>query len=160
MIFLGFALFVLGPQPTPGADKLVCLLGNDDFQTRQVAQRQLETMGEVALGSLLRGKRSDDLEIRVRATRVSDVIYGMGVREWPWIDSLAGCYPGRDTIISRYLARVDGWGLGPDWPQYREATRLMFRDLADFGVSKARRLELLEHMRIGDVEQKRRMGMP
>jgi hypothetical protein len=147
-------------------------LGSDDWPTRERAGATLAALGPLAVPALQRAARSPDGEVRQRAVallaqrRVSRVdrltaaafarLCAAGFADWPWVDSLPRDYPGRDAVIGRYLrqAREAGAACGsPDFPEYRQATRLLVRDRFAGGATEADVATLLLRMAAGDWEQ-------
>lgn len=58
------------PEPTPEIKALIAQLGDQEYKVREKANLKLENMGWPALKGLAQAaKNSEDLEIRVRATR-------------------------------------------------------------------------------------------
>ena len=105
-------------DPTPDQlSKLVKLLGDDSFRTRERAYRELLSVGLPARNALTRGLRSPDLEIRVRARRLLSQV-------------LEDEFEGR---LAAFIADVQGTKEHdlPGWKRYRDSvgTRRMARTL-------------------------------
>jgi hypothetical protein len=153
---------------------LIDLLGSEDYATREFASAALCRLGESALADLGRAaRRSDDAEVRRRAAdavasirasllerREAAVLAALGrsgYAAWPWMDSLPPDVPNRAEVVSEYLGRARAVGLvqyvPPDWPAYREATRLYVRDLLAAGRDEREVVELLRQMVEGDARQ-------
>lgn len=133
---------------------LISLLGSPDYRARDAAEDGLVAMGEQALPHLLLGARWDgDPEIRLRCSRIIDLIRHSALDRLlarhhpvPWIDALPLDYPDRESVISLYLGAATGHDGGPDYPRYRDATRVFMRDRLDAGVGYAELWQLLGRM--------------
>src|SRR5438445_185404 len=71
---LGFGLLTALPGPAAESvasaekiNKLIEKMGSSEFEDREEAQKQLDALGEEALGALKKATSSDDTEIRRRA---------------------------------------------------------------------------------------------
>ena len=136
---------------------LTALLGSSSFPEREVAFRVLSA--SVWLPLCERLENHHDAEVAGRAWTIVDARYlalarkgkllPRGWTKLPWISGLALHY-------HEYLsaARDSACGDGPpDWPDYREATRLLLRDLAGWGWFTGHELrELVD--RLGWAEER------
>src|SRR5215211_1904936 len=66
------------PAGPSGAEvaRLIEQLGDDDFDTREMATARLKLAGEPALDALHKALKSDDLEVRRRARRIVTSVEG------------------------------------------------------------------------------------
>jgi hypothetical protein len=84
--------------------RLIRQLGDDDFDVRESASKQLEKLGEPALAALRKALTSDDLEIRRRASRlilrISDRIARTDVKSVP---------PPKDAVVLFSGKNLDAW---------------------------------------------------
>lgn len=139
-------------------DTLVEQLGSPLFDKRNTTQRALEGLGGFAQPALLKGLKSDDVEIRRRCEESICKLENFGFARMPRID----CFPEaktRDEIVQRNAmgrgsieAAVDEVGRhtrpSVDWLQHR-ATVYMTRELLKQGCSRSEiRKLLLEMQRI------------
>jgi hypothetical protein len=99
----------------PAADQvagLVRQLGHDKYATREAAGRELEAIGEPALGALRQAAASPDPEVRARSERVIGAIAARaGARE---LAKWAGSWKTPDGV----WMKIDGhrWSSGtPSW---------------------------------------------
>src|SRR3954453_11493133 len=65
----------VGPSAAEVA-RLIEQLGDDDFDTREIATARLKLAGEPALDALHKALKSDDLEVRRRARRIVAAVEG------------------------------------------------------------------------------------
>lgn len=103
-------------------------LGSDDFAKRERCDRVLRLMGDNAIFSLLIAEQSRNTEIAVRARKILSSWHAANAERWadslgklPWI-----------WDHHHYLTQArkkTGFCSGPDWTDYREATRLLVIDL-------------------------------
>jgi hypothetical protein len=117
---------------------LVALTGHDAFRVREAASLCLSRHVALAGAALVAGERQGCEETRQRCKFIVDRWHAAHADElaeaykpawgWPWIDY--GRYVSWDAH-SAYLdlARAAGFtNSSPEWPAYREATRLLVRD--------------------------------
>lgn len=140
---------------------LLSLLGHEDYATREKASEALARAGLAAEPVLLVGSRCPDAEVKARCRALlarlarerldADLaslragLAGKGYDAWPWIDSLPP--ENRPWAVSHYLACSTAPVRGaPDWPEYREATRLWVQDSLAAGEPKAVLEALLAEM--------------
>ena len=115
---------------------LIALLGSPSFATREAATEALAAQYP-ALPHLQAAARSPDPEVAFRAGRLVERHRAVLADAWiarqgklPWMDSMPRDSADITDLVSHYveLARprvaVDNNHSGPDWPAYREATRL------------------------------------
>jgi len=123
-------LSVLALVPAPHVERL----GHRDYRVRAAAQRALASWGRLALPALERAAQSHpSAEVRARcACLLRPYAYELADRDsravlpsrWPrlpWIDP--GCIGGSHHFFG---AATPG-DAAPDWPRWREATRLWVR---------------------------------
>lgn len=138
---------------------LVALLGHDNFQIREEAEQKLKELGCAALPVLNYGAKSEDVEIATRSNRLRRIIWldQIDRMEMPWIDCLTENknsvgqmeWPDKSTTEYYYLTIAGRGGhdpSGPYWKSWREATRLLCKDLIHNGYSIENVKELLEAM--------------
>ena len=143
----------------PGPAAAVPLLGHPQWRVREAAAHALKAAflaDEERLLPLVRAAAGhEDAEVADRAAGVLALYYRVlptGYPVLPWLDSLPPDYPDRAAVVSRYVGRA-GWGCwpaAPDFPAYREATRLYVRDLFAAGKTKAEVRGILDGMVPGD----------
>lgn len=118
---------------------LTAQLGSEDFILREQAQKSLEAMGVFALPALDVAAKSGDMEVAVRSQRIRQVLWLQVIdrRRMPWVD----CTPGgfgilsidHGYLITHYLSLAHLAGHqangGPNWLDYREAMRMLCRDM-------------------------------
>lgn len=154
----------------------IALLGHDDFQVREGAEKSLGLLYDLAEAQLFLAIKHPDPEVSVRVNRILQGVgssrrsartarimlwlggelksAGWGV--WPWIDSMHMDYPNREAIVLHYLERGSASGLSrlsPNFWVYREATRLYIEDLAAQGEPPGRLRDLVLGMVEGDKIQ-------
>jgi hypothetical protein len=116
---------------------LVALTGHDSFRVREAASVSLERQGTLAAPALLLGWHAGCPETQARCWHLlrplcrhfpeaaSEWVKPRG--GWPWIDGATDapvCWSEMGELLSR--ARQAGFtDAPPDWPCYREATRLL-----------------------------------
>jgi hypothetical protein len=93
-------------DPAARADQLVRELGDDSFQVRQNATRQLEQLGRAAKQALLRGLGSRDAEVRSRCRRILSTVLDLDLQA-------------RLTAFAAESDQQTGQDL-PGWKRYRE----------------------------------------
>jgi hypothetical protein len=139
---------------------LIALLGHDRFPVRESAHAHLARLvaRDLAVDHLLEAEDNPCLEIATRARhllgpwfeRHADELVQLylpaGWSGFPWIDSLPAEWPGRFEIVCELRGRAIAAGFkacAPEWPCYREATRLWLRDLVAARQPVAELLEVL-----------------
>ena len=137
---------------------LTMQLGHEDFAVREAASTALENLGPLALPALERACLSDDPEIVVRAKRLRKKLWLETIERYgrmPWVDCLPEsiselmpeeCRVDRYSLISYHLAHANRVPPGDDWPQYREATRLLCLSLIHSDVTLERVMLLVVEM--------------
>lgn len=151
---------------------LISLLGSDSWQTRESVTHFLATTSSGQVLSHYQTTADLDPEIRRRIewivadwrhcrltqccaeaeTHLRELRYAA----WPWIDSLPADYPDRQEIIAAYLGaavQAEHESRGPDWPAYRQATKLYVEDLLRGGRLTGEIRELLGQLVEGDRRQ-------
>ena len=81
--------------------KLIRQLGDDDFEKRETAGKRLLVIGEPALSALEQARKSDDAEVRRRATELVDAIWQKEYRE-------IACFRGHTEAITSTILSPDG----------------------------------------------------
>lgn len=147
----------------PPIAELVNDLGHEDFYRREAATQALAALGPLSFPFLDAALDCPDAEIAVRARRLlldawlrcSDpLVMPTSYPRLPCLDALPEDYPERPLVIDAYLrlARLRIIATGnPEWPDYREATRLWVRDQVIGGHRSASLRQLLDRM--ADKEQ-------
>jgi hypothetical protein len=112
-------------------------LGDRNYTRRECAHRQLSAWGRLAVPYLQRAEHHPDPEVQRRAaillapydTELADLrSHLLKPTSWPRRPWLSGC-PGPLThYLSEARRYVPSTG-PPEWPEYREATRLWVRSL-------------------------------
>lgn len=143
----------------PAPPAVVPLLGHPRWRVRESAAHALTAAflaDEERLLPLVRAAAADpDPEVADRAAGFLALYHRLlptGYPVLPWLDSLPPHYEDRQGIISKYMSQV-GWGCwagAPDFPAYREATRLFVADLFAAGKTKAEVRRVLDGMVPGD----------
>lgn len=129
---------------------LAALLGHPRFPVREAASAHLAAHVDAALPLLVMLERSPDAEVSYRAgvlvtawvqehaDEISRTVYPTGWTCHPWISSKppqhlwpVGVGSWWHDVECQYLDRVPHavGSFEPDWLRYREATRLLVRDL-------------------------------
>lgn len=133
-------------------------LGSEDFRTREASMQALKEIGPLANPALLKASEHDDPEVRWRAKHllnhniranaetVATLLCGDNT---PWIDMLPldWDFYSHTAIVQDYLPLAGGAGKGPDWPNYRKATKLWITDLLKWGKPPHEVAQALEQMR-------------
>lgn len=134
---------------------LVELLGHPSWACREQAHTALAARGKDALPALVQARTHADPEIRHRARLLTDAWLGsFGPSKGgplPWIDMAGEDVDCPKEIQDRYLlkARGEDWNYSNtdgDWPDYRQATALLIRDLVEAGWSREKVVALLDRM--------------
>lgn len=115
-------------------DRLIRQLGDDDFDVREAASKELEKIGEPALAALQKARGSDDLEVRRRASRlverISDRLARTDVKSVP---------PPKGAVVLFSGKNLDGW-VGRDGrskPAWTVEKGVMEADAADVRTRQA-----------------------
>lgn len=124
----------------PAVADLVTDLGHEDFYRREAATQALAALGPISYPLLDLALDGSDAEVVARSRRLlrnawlqcSDpLVMPTSYSQLPCIDSLPEDYPERPWVIDSYLriarGRIRATG-NPEWPDYREATRIWVRD--------------------------------
>lgn len=155
---------------------MILALGSPSFAARQAASAALESPAAYpALPQLQIAARSPDPEVAQRAGRLVERHRATLADAWiarqgklPWLDSLPRDSADITDLVSHYVelgrARVsaDNNHGGPDWPAYREATRLwLWGRIVDgtdpealAGVLAAMRERCVRWERIGQYDER------
>lgn len=169
----------------PIAEWYISLLGSEDFYTRRAASAALERMETAAAPALRRHQHDEDPEVRKRVAAALDAYYSapwQGRGPFPWIDMLPNDWehPGvppeilyksasssTSLIIDTHLRQARGgtdfWsypGYYGGWPDYRDATVLLVRNLLDKGWSVQRVRNLLLRMEVIQRDYCVKCGIP
>lgn len=151
-LFLSFCLI------QPAVAELVTDLGHDDFHRREAATQALAALGPFSFPFLDAALDCPDAEVAVRARRLlldawlrcSDpLVMPTSYPLLPCLDALPEDFPERPLVIDSYLrlARLRIIATGnPEWPDYREATRLWVRDQVIAGQRSGAVRQLLDRM--------------
>jgi hypothetical protein len=151
---------------------LLTLLGHPSFSVREGAHAQLARLAPLIWPTLAAAEEADDPEIAAHCRvlvdqqwtklsvteRQSSVaqLRPAGWQKLPWLSSLP-------EWNRWYLDQAMSAGFsssGPDWPAYREATRLWLLDMVEAGYTPRELQPLLETMADGDREWCRKHGQP
>ncbi len=134
---------------------IIAALGANDYRKRELATLQLERLCPAAVAQLQAARQHEDMEIALRAGRILERYAKVrpATGPMPWLDMLPKDWPDRAGTISRYLDRVGRSGYHTGWPEYREATCLLVRDLMlEQGWSRERVIRLLARMHASERE--------
>jgi hypothetical protein len=141
-------------------------LGHPQFERREAASQRLRLLGPLAMPALQQARGHADLEVARRAGQLYDEYWityaerrASAVRPssypvLPWIDQLPPEHPERREVITFYLQLAHQnmrQERGPEWLDYREATRLYIRDLFRQQKGRVEVIQLLDRM--ADEEQ-------
>lgn len=144
------------------AGALVAPLGADEFKTRERASKTLSIAAPALLfmhscenqKSAEAAARQRIIFRRARVAYLDKLAAGILPRHYkklPWVDGFNLCeIPGftGDTpfaIWQPFLDRAEGERCGPEWPKYRNATKLLVRHLINYW-SRERIQDLLDDM--------------
>lgn len=117
-----------------------CLLGSEDFRTRERSHVYLANVGSLAIPYLLEMEKSEDLETSIRSKNLLDKHYRETASTklktygppFPWI-KLPMDHPNRVAIVSYYLSlgkeKCKVYGPPSSWEEYQIATELLILDL-------------------------------
>jgi hypothetical protein len=147
-----FLLLLLAGHSDPH-EEMVNRLGDDDFDVREKASKELWEDIDFSLYKKLREVKTDDLETRYRIGKLTSRyeleqskkwrVDLKGYKKWPFIDSLPSGYPRRWDIACSYrkYAQVTGTAEdnAPNWSDYRKATELWCADRIFFSVQSSLR---------------------
>ncbi len=112
-------------------------LGDRCYNRRECAHRRLAACGRLAVPHLQRASSHPDPEVQRRAaillgpyeTELADRrSHCLMPTSWPRRPWLSGCYGPMTHYLTEARRCVTNTG-PPDWPEYREATRLWVRSL-------------------------------
>jgi hypothetical protein len=151
---------------------LLVLLGHPSFSVREAAHAQLARLAPLIWPMLAAWENADDPEIAAHCRALVDQhwrslpltekqsiaaqLRPAGWQKLPWLSSLPEW---NHYYLDRAMSGGFGAG-GPDWPGYREATRLWLLDMVAAGYTPRELLPLLEAMANGDREWCRKNGKP
>jgi hypothetical protein len=143
---------------------LLTLLGHPSFTVREAAHAELARLAPLIWPLLAAREDAADAEVaahcrtlvdeqwpKLSITERQEIVGKLRPAGWeklPWLSSL-------QQWNSYYLDRATTAGFvngAPDWPAYREATRLWLLDMAEAGYTPRQLQPLLETMADGDRE--------
>lgn len=152
--------------------QLLDALGDDRFAVRQAAQVAGERLllgpdGLKAYHIFARAaQHHEDTEVRHRCRRLVETYLDVRPRDYPvypWLDMLPESHPDRQRTIDTIMHAVHGdeptYSYQPDWPDYRQGTGILVRQLLLQGVPRPCVVELLDRMVAAEEAYRRKAGM-
>lgn len=144
-------------QSPAEVENLINQLGAEKFAEREKAFRALKKIGKPAFAALQIAEKSPNLEIAVRARKLAAPFHEerhaklaseIMPTSWPRVPWVCiGSYYGGESSVWVAKAREGGAKDGaPDWPAWREGTRLLVLDLLRGGKTEQEVRLILDDM--------------